>query len=36
MRLASREQSKKIDELSQSEFHLPSEVLMEAAGGKSH
>ncbi len=32
MRLASREQSKKIDELSQKEFHLPSEVLMEAAG----
>lgn len=32
MRLASVEQSKKIDELSQKEFHLPSEVLMEAAG----
>ncbi len=32
MRLASVEQSKKIDELSQKEFRLPSEVLMEAAG----
>jgi hydroxyethylthiazole kinase-like uncharacterized protein yjeF len=32
VRLASIEQCKKIDELSQTEFHLPSEVLMEAAG----
>ncbi len=32
MRLASTEQSKKIDELSQKDFQLPSEVLMEAAG----